>query len=69
MKFITVSELRAQAPKVITDLEDTREEVIITKKGKPVALIRLIEEGEFEIKKTSMNMKGGKPHGKGKRDL
>lgn len=63
MKFITVSELRAQAPRIVSEVETTREEVIITKNGKPVVLIRPVEEREFELKKTSM--KGGKQHGKG----
>lgn len=63
MRFITVSELRAQAPRIVSEVETTREEVIVTKNGKPVVLIRPVEEAEFELKKTSM--KGGKPHGKG----
>lgn len=63
MKFITVSELRANATKIVSEIETTREEVIITKNGKPVVLIRPVEEKEFRLEaKTSM--KGGKKHGK-----
>lgn len=60
MKFVTVSELRAQAPKIITELESTGKEVVVTKNGKPVALIRPLEEEEFEIK---TNTKGGAHNG------
>lgn len=63
MRFITVSELKFKATQIVTEIETTREEVIVTKNGKPVVLIRPVEEMEFELKKTSM--KGGKPHGKG----
>ncbi len=65
MRFYTVSELRADAPWIITELEETGKEVVITKRGKPVALIRLLDEGEFQLKP---NKKGGK-HGKSKRYL
>jgi len=65
MRFYTVTELRADAPRIISELEETEKVVVITKKGKPVALIRLIEEGEFQLKPQK---KGGK-HGKGKRSL
>lgn len=63
MKFITVSELKFKATQVVSEIESTREEVIVTKKGKPVVLIRPVEAGEFELK---TSMKGGKKHGKGK---
>ncbi len=50
MRFITVTELRANAPRIIKEIKSTREEVVITKNGKPVVLIRPISEGEFELK-------------------
>ena len=65
MKFYTVSELRAHAPRIVSEIEETREEVVITKKGKPTVLIRLLDEGEFELKPKT---KGG-PRGKTKRRL
>ena len=65
MRFYTVTELRADAPRIITELQETRKEVVVTKRGKPVALIRLLEEGEFQLKPQK---KGGK-HGKSKRSL
>ena len=66
MRFYTVTELRADAPRIISELEETRKEVVITKRGKPVALIRLIEEGEFQLK--PLIKKGGK-RGKSKRRI
>ena len=50
MRFITVTELRADATRIIREIETTGEEVVITKNGKPVVLIRPISEGEFELK-------------------
>jgi len=35
LRFITVTELRAQAPKIISEIENSGEEVVITKNGKP----------------------------------
>lgn len=61
MKFLTVTELRLRATQIVAEIETTREEVVVTKKGKPVVLMRLIEPGEFELKAST---KGGK-HGKG----
>lgn len=55
-KFLTVTELAQKTTSVIRTLETTREEVIITKNGKPVAVIRPFSEQEF-------GMKGGE-HGK-----
>lgn len=64
MKFITVSELRLRATEVIREIEDTREEVIVTKKGKPVVVMRFITDQAFSLKE---NEKGKeiKKHGKG----
>ena len=50
MKFITVSELRADAPKIITELEKTGQEVVITKKGKPVAILQRATQERFMLK-------------------
>ena len=47
MKFITVTELRLRATEVVREIEETREEVVVTKKGKPVVLMRfnLVDDG------------------------
>jgi prevent-host-death family protein len=50
MKFVTVSQLRADAPRIIGELEKTGEEVVITKKGKPVAILRRATEDMFQLK-------------------
>ena len=63
MKFITITELRAHAPKIVSDIQSSGEEVAITKNGKPVALMRPVEANEFMLK---TSMKGVKEHGKGK---
>lgn len=60
MRFVTVSELRLKTTQIIREIETTRKEVVVTKKGRPVVLIRLIGEGEFELK--------GERHGKRQRD-
>ena len=51
MKFLTVTELRLKATEVIRELEMTGEEVVITKKGKPVVLMQFITQEIFSIKK------------------
>ena len=50
MKFITVSELRLRATEVVREIEQTREEVIVTKKGKPVVLMQHITDEVFTLK-------------------
>jgi prevent-host-death family protein len=50
MKFITVTELRLRATEVVRELEQTKEEVIITKKGKPVVLMQHITDEAFSLK-------------------
>ncbi len=50
MNFITVSELRLKATQVISEIDKTKDDVIVTKNGKPVVLMRPVDEGEFELK-------------------
>lgn len=50
MRFITVSDLSHGATKIISTLESNREEVAVTKKGKPIALLRLISDSDFGSK-------------------
>ena len=51
MKFITVTELRLKATQVVRNIEETREEVIVTKKGKPVVKMEFITGNDLQIKK------------------
>ncbi len=50
MRFKTVTELRLKATRIVQEIEVTGEEVVITKKGKPVVLMRRLGEEEFALK-------------------
>jgi prevent-host-death family protein len=50
MKFITVTELKKRATQIITQITANREEVVVTKNGKPVVLIQHITEEIFKLK-------------------
>jgi len=52
MRFITVSELRLRATEVVREIEETGEEVIVTKKGKPVVLMQFITDKAFSLRET-----------------
>jgi prevent-host-death family protein len=61
MKFFTVTEFKARATGIISEIEKSQEEVVITKNGKPTVLVRIIEEGEFQlIPKKKGNKRGRK---------
>ena len=66
MKFITVSELRNKATQIVAGIEDTGEEVIVTKNGKPVVLMRFITDEAFSLKEDEKEKGkvGEKKHGK-----
>lgn len=65
MRFITVTELKQKATQIISEVESTKEEIVVTKNGKPVALIQFISNHAFALKE-SAQAKGVK-HGKAKR--
>ncbi len=65
MKFYTVSELRQRATQIVTEMEGSREEVIITKNGKPVVLMCLISEDAFSLKENVKEKVKERRHGKG----
>jgi prevent-host-death family protein len=44
MKTMSISEFKARALKVIEDVFETREELVITKRGKPVARVIPFQE-------------------------
>ena len=52
MKFLTVTELRLKATEIIREIEQTGDEVVVTKKGKPVVLMQSITDEIFSIKKS-----------------
>ncbi len=47
LSFITVSELQQRATAIIADVERTGKQVIITKNGKPVAILERVTEEDF----------------------
>ena len=57
MKFITVSELKQRATQVVSGIESTREEVIVTKNGRPVVLMRFVTDDAFSLKENSKEVK------------
>ena len=63
MRFLTVTELKQRATQIISEIESTKEEVVITKKGKPVVLIQLVSNGNFALKEEKIR-EGAKKHGK-----
>jgi PHD/YefM family antitoxin component YafN of YafNO toxin-antitoxin module len=65
MKFYTVTELRQRATQIVTEIEDSREEVVITKNGKPVVLMCFITEEAFSLKENVKEKVKEKRHGKG----
>jgi len=62
MRFVTVSELKQRATQIVTEIMATGEEVVVTKNGRPVVLMRTVEEKEFAL--ASKEQKGGKERGK-----
>ncbi|MGD0663130.1 MAG: type II toxin-antitoxin system Phd/YefM family antitoxin [Syntrophorhabdales bacterium] len=58
MKFITVSELRAQATQIVSEMEATKEEVVVTKNGKPVVLMQLVGDEAFTLKRKEVGYNG-----------
>lgn len=55
MKFITITELRLKATDIVREIEDVREDVIVTKKGKPVVLMQFITDEVFRLKGKEKN--------------
>ena len=58
MKFITVSELRLRATEIVREIENTRKNVVVTKKGKPAVLMQFIDEDAFSLKTTESGNDG-----------
>jgi len=59
LRFITVSELRQQATKVVAGIVDTKEDVIVTRNGKPVVHMRFTHDDEFSISEPKKSKKKG----------
>jgi len=64
MKFVTVSELKNKATKIVTEIEDTGEGVIVTKNGKPVVLMLFLTDEAFSLREAENKKGKEKKHGK-----
>ncbi len=49
MRFITVTELKQRATQIVSQIQEGGEEMVITKNGKPVVLMRLVDEREIVL--------------------
>jgi PHD/YefM family antitoxin component YafN of YafNO toxin-antitoxin module len=74
MKFVTVSELRASATRIVSEIEATKEPVAVTKNGKPVVLMQFVTDEAFGLKsltdaeldeRIKALLKADEPRGKG----
>jgi hypothetical protein len=60
MKFITITELRLKATEIVREIEDSREEMVVTKKGKPVILMQFITDEAFSLKDNDKKQESAK---------
>ena len=51
LRFITVTELKARATTIVREIERGKKQVVITKNGKPVAVMGPAPEEKFSFKK------------------
>ena len=49
MRFVTVTELKQLATQIVSQIQANGEEVVITKNGKPVVLMRIVDEKEIVL--------------------
>jgi antitoxin (DNA-binding transcriptional repressor) of toxin-antitoxin stability system len=58
MRFVTVTELKQRATQIVSQIQASGEEIVITKNGKPVVLMRNVDEKEIVLM-ASMESKQG----------
>lgn len=63
VKFITVSELKQRVTQIVTEIESTKEEMVVTKNGKPVVLMSFITDEAFSLKGKEKGKAGRKKRG------
>ena len=68
MKFITVTELKHRATQIVAEIESSKEEVAVTKNGKPVVVIQVVSDSDFKLVDKQKGKEVAK-HGKQKRSL
>lgn len=49
MRFVTVTELKQRATQIVSQIQASGEEIVITKNGKPVVLMRNVDEKEIVL--------------------
>jgi prevent-host-death family protein len=60
MKFITVTELKARATQIVSEIEETGKGVVVTKNGLPAVYISKVAEDKFQYtpeEETKKNVK------------
>ena len=53
-RILPISEVKARLPELVTGVEDREEEVVVTRKGKPVAV--LVNHAEYERLKETIDV-------------
>ena len=53
-RVLPISEVKARLPELVTGVEDREEEVVVTRKGKPVAV--LVNHAEYERLKETIDV-------------
>ncbi len=48
LKFVTITEFKANATAIVAEIEKTKRQVIVTKNGRPVVVISPAKEEQFE---------------------
>ena len=51
LRFITITEFKAKATAIVTEIEKTKRQVVVTKNGRPVVIISPVQEDNFNYQK------------------
>ncbi len=57
VKFVTVTELDKKATALVSEVERTEIQIVITKRGKPVALLQKVRKGDKGKQDSVSNLK------------
>jgi len=60
MRFITVTELKQRATQIVSEIESSQEQIVVTKNGKPVVLMQTVSNGNFTLKTKDKEVKHGR---------
>ena len=53
-RTLPISEVKARLPELVTDVQEREEEIVVTRKGKPAAV--LVNYGEYERLKETLDV-------------